>query len=202
MTIFYDDSPTGAGKTHRQIEYITNRECKVLFIVERIDRFKELRLEIDKCATINGTRPWVRTINSQSGNRSNSVARKIEALPHDYADHSHVIVIATHAAMLMSDFSDFAGWEIIVDEVPSFLDFEQKKTHLDQAFFDQYYLLTPLADGWSGVEATKAGKELTPASVRADDSHKGWLTKPGMDNYEGSHAEEYRAWIEEAGVGQ
>lgn len=171
MKIYYDDSPTGAGKTHRQIDYITRRECKVLFIVERIDRFKELRREIGERADINGTRPWVREISSQSGSRSNSVARKIEALPFDYADHRHVIVIATHAAMLMSDFSDFAGWEIIIDEVPSFLDFEQKATHLDQAFFDQYYLLTPLLDGWSIVEATDSGKELTPAAVRADDSH-------------------------------
>ena len=31
---------------------------------------------------------------------------------------------------------------------------------------------------------------------------KGWLTKPGMANFDGSHAEEYQAWIEKAGVGQ
>lgn len=171
MRIYYDDSPTGSGKTRRQIDYITSKDCRVLFIVERIDRFEELRREIDMRAAINGTKPWIRTISSQSGNRSNSVARKIEALPSDYPDHRHVIVLATHAAMLSSDFSDFAGWEIIIDEVPSFLDFEQKTTHLDQAFFDQYYSLTPLLDGWSIVEATEAGEELTPASVRADDSH-------------------------------
>lgn len=171
MRIYYDDSPTGSGKTRRQIDYITSKVCKVLFIVERIDRFAELRRDIDRLAVINGTKPWVRMISSQSGNRSNSVARKIEALPFDYADHRHVIVIATHAAMLTSDFSDFAGWEIIIDEVPSFLDFEQKVTHLDQEFFDKYYRLSPWRDGWSAVEATDAGKELTPASVRADDSH-------------------------------
>lgn len=171
LTIYYDNSPTGSGKTHRQIDDITIRECKVLFIVERIDRFSELRREIAKRAIINGTTPRVKTINSQSGNRSNSVARKIEALPFDYADHSHVIVIATHSAMLMSDFSDFAGWEIIVDEVPSFLNFEQKTTHLDQAFFDQYYLLQPYEANWKSVKVTDAGKALTPASVRADNSH-------------------------------
>ncbi|WP_109798710.1 hypothetical protein [Novosphingobium meiothermophilum] len=33
-------------------------------------------------------------------------------------------------------------------------------------------------------------------------SPKGWLTKPGMENYDGLHAAEYCAWIEEAGVGQ
>jgi hypothetical protein len=29
----------------------------------------------------------------------------------------------------------------------------------------------------------------------------GRVTKPGMENYEGSHAEEYREWLEEAGIG-
>lgn len=31
---------------------------------------------------------------------------------------------------------------------------------------------------------------------------RGWLTKPGMGNHEGQHADEYQAWIKEAGVGQ
>ena len=39
-------------------------------------------------------------------------------------------------------------------------------------------------------------------SIYSYASPNGWLTKPGMDNYEGSHADEYRAWIEEMGVGQ
>ncbi len=30
--------------------------------------------------------------------------------------------------------------------------------------------------------------------------HQGWLTKAGMDNFEGSHADEYEAWTNEAGV--
>jgi hypothetical protein len=30
--------------------------------------------------------------------------------------------------------------------------------------------------------------------------HKGWLTRPGMDNYEGSHASEYQTWIDEVGA--
>ncbi|MAF27671.1 MAG: peptidase M15 [Croceicoccus sp.] len=32
--------------------------------------------------------------------------------------------------------------------------------------------------------------------------NRGWLTKAGMDNYEGSHEAEYQAWIDEAGVGR
>lgn len=29
---------------------------------------------------------------------------------------------------------------------------------------------------------------------------KGYLTRPGMENFEGSHADEYRDWIDEAGI--
>lgn len=39
-------------------------------------------------------------------------------------------------------------------------------------------------------------------SIYSHVSPSGWLTKPGMDNFEGSHADEYSAWTEEAGIGQ
>lgn len=32
-------------------------------------------------------------------------------------------------------------------------------------------------------------------------SPKGWLTKPGMENFDGSHVDEYSAWLAEAGIG-
>lgn len=171
MAIEIDESPTGSGKTKRQLVRITECPCRVIFIVERIESFSEIHVEIAKQAIIHGTHPKVWSICSDSRHRGNSVSRRVEALPVNYADHPHLIVLATHAAMLRSDFSGFAGWEIIVDEVPSLLDFEQKSTHLDQAFFDEFYKLTPYRDGWCRVEPTEAGAALTVADVRADDSH-------------------------------
>lgn len=169
--VFYDDSPTGAGKSYRQFDDITGRSCKVLFIIEQTDRIIEFLREIGKRSVVKGSTPTLDAISSKAGNRRNSVASQIKELPLKYADHDHVIVLATHAAMLSSDFSGFDDWEIIVDEVPGFLDFEQKTTHLDQAFFDRYYVLEPFEEGWSKVTLTEEGAMLTPASVRDDDSH-------------------------------
>ena len=172
MKVYLDQSPPASGKTYRAIQSITQDECKTLFITERIDRFDELERDIRKAASVSGTKPMIRRIFSNPNDYGNTVAQKIECLPDEYADFKHVIVLATHAAMLRSDFNGFAGWQIIVDEVPQFLDFEEKQTHLDAEFFQKYYRLEPRENGWYLVKLTNAGKRLTVASVRADQSHK------------------------------
>jgi hypothetical protein len=172
MKIYLDQSPPASGKTYRAIQSITKKPCKALFITERTDRFDELERDICKAASVCGTDPTIIRVSSKENDYSNTVAQKIESLPEDYKKYGHVIVLATHAAMLRSNFSGFGVWQLIVDEVPQFVDFEEKRTHLDAAFFQKYYRLEPLMDNWSVVTLTKAGQQLTTASVRADDSHK------------------------------
>ena len=185
MKIYLDESPPASGKTERKTMEIAQMPSKYLFITERIGRFDELIYDIRRFAAAKGTKPLIRKVHSNPSKGGISVGQKIAALPSEYAKHSHVIVLATHAAMLRSDFSGFNGWTIIVDEVPQFLDFEEKRTHLDAAFFKKYYHLEPLKDGWSSVRLSDIGKgliaedgeegkgkALTAADVRADESHK------------------------------
>jgi len=171
MKIYLDETPPGSGKSYRAIDNSARQPCKILFITERIEQFEELAQEMHQATARHSTSPTIRHIHSNPGDRGNSVSRKIECLPEDYAHLDHVIVIATHAAMLRSDFSNFAGWQIIVDEVPQFLDFEEKQTHLDAAFFQRHYKLDDLGDGWSAVTLTEAAQEISAADVRADESH-------------------------------
>ena len=171
MKVYFDQSPAGQGKTERAINSITDRKCKVLFITERIKSFGELTPWINKQAAIHSTAPIIETISSDDNDRLGSVSRQIEALPDRHRLQDHVIVIATHAAMLRSDFTDFGDWEIIVDEVPAFLDFEEKRTHFDAAFFEEHYLLEHFEDCWSAVTATPAGLALSPSDIGADQSH-------------------------------
>lgn len=173
MKVFLNESPPGSGKSYQAIEESVRELRKVLFITERIEQFDELAQDMLWAAARHATTPTIRRIHSSPGYRGNSVSRKIESLPEEYADFDHVIVIATHAAMLRSDFSDFSGWQIIVDEVPQFLDFEEKQTHLDAAFFLQHYNLDDLGDGWSAVTLKKKEDydEVSAADVRADESH-------------------------------
>lgn len=172
MKIYYDDSHTGSGKTERVIRDIVENKSKTLFITERIKSFKELELRIKLLAGVYGTAPIIDKVNCAQTDRLGSVSRQIEALPDRHRSNDHVIVLATHAGMLRSDFSDFAGWRIIVDEVPAFLDFEEKRTHLDAPFFQTHYQLDNVADGWCSVTTTPAGAALSVGDVLDDQSHK------------------------------
>ncbi len=172
MKIHYDDSHTGSGKTERVIRDIVANKCKTLFITERIKSFKELELRMKLLAGVYGTAPIIDKVNCAQTDRLGSVSRQIEALPERHQFNDHVIVLATHAGMLRSDFSDFAGWRIIVDEVPAFLDFEEKRTHLDAPFFQTHYQLDDVTDGWCSVTATAAGAALSVGDVLDDQSHK------------------------------
>ena len=172
MKIEVDESPMGSGKTHRATNEAVSTPSKTLFITERIDRFEELDRDIKLAAAERGTNPLVIRIQSKPHDRGNSVSREIERLPYDYLLHRHVIVLATHSAMLRSDFSGFQGWQIIVDEVPQFLDFEEKHTHLDSHFFEQHYELQTACEGWSVVKLREDTPSITPATVRGCESHE------------------------------
>lgn len=170
MKVFVDESSAGAGKTGKAIARIVSGPCKTLFITERKIAFAELDSRLRKAASKARTDPIIRHIHSDNhGGRG--VAKLIAELPGDYCLSLHVIVIATHEALLRSDFSGFAGWQIVIDEVPRFLDFQEKRTALDAPFFERHYTLTNVADGWTTVDLTPAGRALTVADVRTDDSH-------------------------------
>lgn len=172
VKVYYDDSPTGVGKTTRAITSLCRQPCKALFITERKNAFDELEGEVRRISAQLGKRPpLIRRVHSDPGNRGGSVVEEIEALPERYAGCSHLIVIATHAALLRSSFSDFAGWRIVIDEVPAFLDFEEKRTHLDASFFERHYALEHVIGRWHAITLTEAGHGITAAEVRADQSH-------------------------------
>lgn len=171
MKVYYDESPAGAGKTRRAIEGITTERCKAIFVTERKESFAELRQRITAMSDSKGTHPTVHGIHGDMENLGGSVSKSVEDLPVRYASLDHVIVVITHAAFLSSDFSGFVGWRIVIDEVPAFLDFQEKSTHLDAAYFDQHYSLQSVTDDWHAVIATEEGMALSASDVRADDSH-------------------------------
>lgn len=172
MKVYYDESPAGAGKTERAIKGITRSKCKAVFVTERKESFWELHNRIATISAAMGTRPCVRHIHGDMDNLGGSVSKAVEELPHSYVSVDHVIVIITHSAFLGSDFSAFAGWRIVIDEVPAFLDFQEKTTHLDAAYFCRHYTLQHISGDWHAVAATDKGLALSAADVRADDSHR------------------------------
>lgn len=170
MKVYYDDSPAGDGKTERAIARMVDCESKTLFITERKASFDELDERIRIAAASVGTKPRIRHIHGDNADHG-SVANTLSRLPADNQLWAHLIVVATHEGMLRTDFSDFSGWRIVVDEVPRFLDFQEKRTALDAAFFQHHYQTEEVEDGWQIVTATQAGRALCVADVRQDQSH-------------------------------
>lgn len=171
MKVYYDESPAGAGKTERAIVSITRSKCKAIFVTERKESFHELRHRIATFSREQGTHPSIRLIHGETDNGAGSVAKEVENLPTYYSNVDHVIVIITHSALLQSGFAGFAGWRIVIDEVPAFLNFEEKITHLDSAYFKRHYSLREVSNAWHAVGPTSEGFDLSPADVRSDDSH-------------------------------
>lgn len=60
---------------------------------------------------------------------------------------------------------------MVIDEVPAFLDFEEKRTHLDADFFVRHYRLEHVIDRWHSITLTDEGENVTATDVWADDSH-------------------------------
>ncbi len=170
MKVFVDESHAGAGKTREAIKRIVSDPCRTLFITERKNAFPELEQRFRDAASKANTAPIIRHVHGDN-HEGRGVVKRIAELPADYRLHEHVVVIATHEALLRSDFGGFAGWQIVIDEVPRFLDFQERHTPLDIAFFQRHYILTPMLGNWSTVEPTPAGRALTVKQVRNDDSH-------------------------------
>ena len=168
--VYVDSSPVGTGKTQRAIERAVNTPARWLFAVQRIDGIKELERRIRGLHSTNGNLA-LRTIMSSKEIRGGSVRQEVESLPTKY-EQGHVIVICSHAALMMSDLSQFAGWNLVIDEVPEVLQMADLGTNLDVAFFAQNYFLTQLTDKWSVVSPTDLGAKIKGSVLRQDDSHR------------------------------
>lgn len=172
MKVYVDQSPAGAGKTERAIHRLVSTVSKTVFVTERKESFAELNGRISQKKQYLGMPSLViRELHGDQNNLGNSVSKEIENLPAFYANTDHVVVIITHAALLRSDFSNFQDWDMTIDEVPRFLDFEEKRTALDAAYFEANYALCALTEAWSAITATPAGAKLSTADVLSDQSH-------------------------------
>lgn len=165
--IYCDDSFAGNGKTTRAIERMVSNSTRWIYCCERVETFTEVIEQIEGRVKVAGTSPQIIPI--CRGN-SASVKRRVEGLI-DEAIHQHTIALITHAALLMSDFSHFEGWSLIIDEVPSLLTINHIRTDTSVKIFRDLYDLVPFSDheGWSEIRPSREGNSKSNADVQADD---------------------------------
>ncbi|SOB86743.1 hypothetical protein SAMN06297144_1852 [Sphingomonas guangdongensis] len=172
MRVTVDEAAPGSGKTFRAINDAISFKGKYLFVTERRHAIRAVAGEVRASALQRGRNLVVEPLSSDEDGIN--VRESVEYLPSKYAGEHHIIAVISHAALLMSDLTDFDGWHLIIDETPAVLAIQEVRTLRDAAFFHQHYDLAEL-DGyqtWSTVSPTGAGKALTSRHLFHDDSHR------------------------------
>ena len=111
IKVSYWDGRPGAGKTRKMTMKMATVPGKWIYAVDRNDVFDE-REELIR-SFWNRKNPKVVQINCVT---SNDVRKGIREAAQEYKEEEHVVLIVTHAGLLMSDLSGFHGWSLVIDE--------------------------------------------------------------------------------------
>lgn len=169
MIINYCNAPCGAGKTHDGLIRMLSVKGRYLLVRDRKEVITEFHASMFRTMSERNQFVEVKAVTSE-GNQS--VRRTVEELPEKYDDDSHVIVLITHRALLMSDFSSFIGWHIVIDETPSILDQQTLVSKRSRQFFERHYKLDHGHPIWSGITLTRDGWDTTLADLEEDDCNR------------------------------
>jgi hypothetical protein len=171
MEIKYYTAPCGAGKSFQAATRMINTPGRYIVVRDRVEAISEYQTQLYAMAVAANVDIRIHSIVAEKGQ---SVRLNVEEIPEKYNVH-HAIVLITHKALTMCDFSGFSGWSIIIDETPVVIDRQDLQTSQSRAFFEANYELTNLTNdkdkptGWSGVTLSKEGWELAPADFENDD---------------------------------
>ncbi len=166
MLIKYYTAPCGAGKSYAAANRMINCPGRYLVVRDRVEAIQEYATLLSNLAFEAGVTVPLATITNKRGA---SVRLQVEEVPETYNVLNHVIVLITHKAMMMCDFTEFQGWSIVIDETPVVLDRQDLQTSQSTEFFARNYALEPIHKSWASVTLSREGWETTPADLERDD---------------------------------
>ncbi|AXB77877.1 hypothetical protein [Novosphingobium sp. P6W] len=101
------------------------------------------RLIAAAAARVGITPPIIRVIKSALDRFDEegtlTVRQDIARVPNELQFARHVVIIITHEALKSADWSSFAGWHLVVDEIPNLWDHELRRTPAHAAHFQAHY---------------------------------------------------------------
>lgn len=171
MKIKYYTAPCGAGKSYQAATRMINTPGRYIVVRDRIEAIAEYQTQLYAMAVKADVDVPIHSIVAVKGQ---SVRFKLEEIPSKYNVH-HAIILITHKALMMCDFSGFRGWSIIIDETPVVIDRQDLQTSQSRSFFETNYQLENITNdknkrtGWSGVTLSKAGWNIAPVDFENDD---------------------------------
>ena len=97
--------------------------------------------------------PAIVAIHSGAVSSDRSVPRTLSETPADYPTGSHVVAICTHEGLMAADLHAYAGWTLLIDEVPTVMASGTFRSPAAAGYLAQHYKLTPVdGTGWSAVQ--------------------------------------------------
>ena len=121
MKINYSEDRCGAGKTRFACRMMAAQPGLWVYAIDRRDEVGARETVIREFAMEHGTQPVIRHAFSQE----RGMIRVHQAIA-DAADgfriYGHCILFVMHEGLKMSDLSAFAGWRIVIDEIPNVWD--------------------------------------------------------------------------------
>lgn len=141
MHIYYDPRRCGAGKTYSKLTEMVKTPSKTIYVMDRIKEIAERQGMIEQLSKQHQSSPHIVVITS-AGDSKLTVGEKIEAIPDDFADQDHVIVIIMNQGMKLACFDDrFKDWAMVIDEDISAFETERWNLSVYQQHIDDNYRL-------------------------------------------------------------
>ena len=146
ITINYNEDPPGSGKSEYFKRLIVEEPRRYLLAVptqkllgEHALGEKGLRARFAAA----GLPPSAEVATISTATHARSVRRALAEAADLYRDRPHVVVVCAHAALMTTDLSGFAGWTLLIDEVPDVVACDTWKTGGALALFRDHYRLVP-----------------------------------------------------------
>jgi hypothetical protein len=172
ITIYYNEDPPASGKSEFFKRLIAGEPGRYLMAVPTQKLLGEHAGGKDglrqRLAAAGLPHP-VEVVTISTATHARSVRRALAEAADLYRDRQHVVVVCTHAALMTTDLSGFAGWTLLIDEVPDVVACGTWRTGASLAQFRANYTLVrqPGEGGWSRVAVRTDAPG--PAMVAADD---------------------------------
>lgn len=167
ITIHYNEDPPGSGKSEFFKRLVVEEPGRYLLAVptqrllaEHADGGDGLRQRLARA----GLPPSAGVVAISTMTHARGVRRAVAEAADLYGGRQHVVVVCTHAALTTSDLSGYAGWTLLIDEVPDVVACGTWRTGASLAQFRANYALAPAAPGGGGG----GGGGWSRVAVRAD----------------------------------
>ena len=150
IVVHYNEDPPASGKSEFYKRLIVEEPGRYLLAVPTqrlLDEHAHGRDGLRARIAAAGLPPGVEVVCISSRTHQRSVRRALAEAPGLHADRGHVVVVCTHAALMTTDLSGFAGWTLLVDEVPDVVACDTWKTGGALALFRDNYRLVPQPGG-------------------------------------------------------